>query len=108
VSDEPTNGELGRRLDQIYGSLQALIGRAEYDAGQRALDLRLAGVNRDLEDLRRQHAEDVEKLNTRITEEAKTTAARGQWKTTILVGLIPSLVALLAILVTIWLRGGGG
>ena len=105
---EPSNAELGRRLDQIYGSLQALIGRPEYEAGLRGVEHRLDDLDRSDEDLRRRIDAEVKALHERISAEAKASAERNQWRTNILVGLIPALVAVAAILVTIWLHGSSG
>lgn len=107
MDEQPSNWELGRRLDEIGRNLGALVGRPEYSSDQRALEHRLSDLARDLEDVRRKHDDDVRMLDARITAEAKAAAERGQWKTTLLAGLIPSLVAVAAILVTIWLHGGG-
>lgn len=107
MGEEPSLGELGRRLDQIYGAVRDLIGRAEYAEFQRALEHRLTEMSRDLEDMRREHNSDIKDVHNRITEEAKTAAERGHWRTTLATALLPSLIAVAAILVTILLHGKG-
>ena len=107
MSDEPTNAELGRRLDDISRGLRDLIGEREYSEYQRAINGRLEGLARELDDARRIHAEDVEKLHTRISGEVKAAVTRSQFRQSLTATLIPSLIAVAAILVTIWMHGRG-
>jgi hypothetical protein len=101
VSDEPSNAELGRRLDDIWRLLQPLIGRAEYTADQRAAERRLADITADIDDVRRQHTEDIRAVNERQTAaERATRQGRTHWQTLIFTGLIPAAVAAIAIWVS--------
>lgn len=104
---QPSNWELGRRLNDISGSLRELIGQREYGEYQRAIKDRLDGLDRAIEDVRRQHADDVEKLHMRITDEVKTAIARGQFRQTFTVSVVSAAAAIAAILLTIWLHGSG-
>jgi hypothetical protein len=117
VADEPTNGELGRRLDDILRNVQSLVSQAQYGADQRRIDEQVAAVRRELTDARRELTEDVagvrhdadeslRQVHQRITDEAKRAAeSRQSWRTILYTGLIPALVVFLSILVQIWLHG---
>lgn len=96
MSDDPSNWELARRLDQIYGSVQALIGRAEYAEYQKHIDRQISAMQKDIEAIRTEHADYV-----------KTTTSHRQWKTMVYTGLVPALVSLAAILVTLAMHNGG-
>jgi hypothetical protein len=106
VADEPTNGELGRRLDDITRSVQRLVSQAQYAADQRRIDDQVAAVRRELTDARRDLGEELAQIHQRITDEAKRAAeSRQSWRTILYTGLIPALVVLLSIIVQIWLHG---
>jgi hypothetical protein len=108
VADEPSNAELAWRLQNIQQMLAGLIGRPEYDADQRAADRRFTELAADIEDVRRQHAEDVRVLHERITEQARNGVEhRMHWRSVILTGVLPALVTGTGILVT-WLISRGG
>jgi hypothetical protein len=108
VADEPTPGELSRRLDAFATELRTLIGRAEYSSDQRGLEHRFTDLGHDIEDVRRQHAGDIKDVNDRITREADKSAARQLgWRTLIFTGLVPAAIAGAAILVQIWLSSKG-
>ncbi len=107
--EQPTNGELGRRLDTIQLTLAALVGRAEYASDLRASEHRLAGLAADIEDTRRQHAEDMRAVHERITQaEQDSRAHRLSWRTAFWNGILPAMVVLGGILVQIWLAHSGG
>jgi hypothetical protein len=99
VADEPSNGELGRRLDDLFRLVSGLVGRAEYAADQRALEHRLTNLDRDIEDLRTQHAKDIDAVS----------ASRLSWRAIFYTGILPALLVLVGVLVQIWLatRGHG-
>lgn len=97
VADEPSNGELGRRLDVIHALLQGLVGRAEYLEYQRALEHRLTGIERDIEGDRAQHAEDIKGL----------AASRLSWRAIFYTGILPALLVLTGVIVNIWLATRG-
>lgn len=105
--DEPSNWELGRRLNDISGSLRELIGQREYGEYQRAVKDRLDGLDDAIKDVRRQHAEDIERLHQRISDEVKAAIARGQFRQTFTVSLVSAVAAIVAILITVWLKGSG-
>ena len=112
MADDPSNAELGRRLDTIQGLLQGLVGRFEYDADKRALDYRFSELKADLIAAERQVAELRKLVEQRTTElqaaldkhveeSAKSSDnGRRHWQTLIYTGVIPSVVAVIAILVS--------
>ena len=107
MADEPTNGELARRLDDIFRNIQGLIGSAQYIADQRRIDDRLDQVRRDLSEVRSDFQKEVASVHQRITDEAKRAAeSRQSWKQILYTGLVPAFVVFLSILVQIWLHGG--
>ena len=70
MADEPTNGELAWRLEQIRITLADLIGRREYDLATRELDLRFGELQRQLGEQRRDTDEEIRQVHQRITDEA--------------------------------------
>jgi hypothetical protein len=107
VSDEPTNGELARRLDDIYRTLQGSIGQPQYVADQRRIDDRLEDLRRGDAEERRDREAAVRAVHQRITDELASAANNKlSWRTILYTGVIPALIVLLSILVQIWLHGG--
>lgn len=106
VTDDPTNGELQRRLDQIWNLLSARIGRDEYAEYQRGVDRRYEEAGRDIEDLRRKHDADMTEMRLWITEELKKIVEKNQWRVTTMISALSILAAVTGILITIWLRKG--
>ena len=82
ADEEPTHGELARRLDSLHTDLRTmvsgLVGRAEYVADQKAVDARFAVVHERLDDVRRQHSEDIRAVNERITGDNDTQTEIGR------------------------------
>ena len=102
VADEPTNGELARRLDDILRLVAGLVGHAEYAAEMRRVDERVADMRRDFD-------EKLKAVHQRITDEQQVTAAhRMSWRTIIYTGLVPAAVVLASILVQLWIASHGG
>lgn len=107
MSHEPSNGELARRLDTIQGLVQGLIGRQEYLADQRATDRRIGVIEADVQRLDKELAETTRGLHDRIDEQAKSGVEhRRHWQELLFIGLLPSVVTALGILLTIWMNGG--
>jgi hypothetical protein len=105
--EDPSNAELGRRLDGIAGLIQGLIGRAEYAADQRGIEHRFTEHERDLSELRRCIEDGLRETGQRITDQEKAVSAqRRHWQDLIYTGIIPAIVAAIAIIVQ-WLLLGG-
>jgi ABC-type thiamine transport system ATPase subunit len=107
ADEEPTHGELARRLDDLRADLRSmmpnLIGRAEYVADQRALDQRLVIVTSRIDDVRKQHTEDIRAVNGRITGDTDRNVTNKQaWRNALWVGFLPAMVATLIGIITIW------
>jgi hypothetical protein len=108
AEEEPTHGELARRLDDMRAELRlmipSLVGRAEYLADQRATDQRINTVVNRVDDVRRTHDEDMRALNDRLTADTdRATANKRSWREALWVGLLPTLVAVLMGLATVWI-----
>jgi hypothetical protein len=106
VADEPTNGELARRLDGIGQSLHDLVQRGEYAEYQRGIDHRYSEASHDIEELRLRQQKSEAEIRAWVAEELSKINARDQWRITLMVSILPTLAAILGILVTIWLRKG--
>jgi hypothetical protein len=119
MPDEPTNAELGRRVDFLDRELGNRVSHAVYMADQRTAELRFAEMGAGLADVRSQHAADVAELKRQHTEDLRVlreelaeqakagTEQRMHWRSLILTGVLPALVTGLGILVT-WLISRGG
>lgn len=108
MAEEPTNGELARRLDDLKTLVVGLVGRHEYDADKRAIEARFDEMGARLEDVRHQHHEDIRVVHERIS--AGNTSGvqnRQHWQSLLWQGLLPALVAAVGIWVA-YLAGHGG
>ncbi|MGI8333469.1 hypothetical protein ACRYCC_26250 [Actinomadura scrupuli] len=103
--NEPSPGELARRLDEIVRLLQGLVSRPEYTEYQRHLEHRLAEVDADLAELRRTHAEDIRDIGKRLDERERTNGTNV--RQAIYSGIIPAILFLVGILITISQSRGG-
>jgi chromosome segregation ATPase len=120
VADEPSNGELARRLDDIARLLQGLVSRAEYTADQRHVERRFTEMEHDIAEKRRVHEQDIrdlreenKDLRTEIkglrTELAAANSNNGtNFRQAIYSGAVPGIIFLLGIIVTIFLAFKGG
>lgn len=100
VGEDPSNAELGRRINDLAALLREVIGRAEYTAEMRGIEHRFAELSHDIDDTRSQHAADMRALGERITEESRSgKAGRQHWQQI----LIPALIAIVGILAELWL-----
>lgn len=64
--EDPSNGELGRRLDVLQGMVQGLVGRPEFAARQESFEHRFAELATDVVRLDRRHDEDMTRVHARI------------------------------------------
>lgn len=80
MADEPSNGELGRRLDNITLMLQNLVGTREYGEFQRYVERRFAEHDADIADERKAREEGFKEIRTeqsagrQISKNARLTA----------------------------------
>lgn len=108
MADDVTTGELSRQLDGIRRVLDSVVGHPEYAADKRGLDYRFAEISADVEELRRQHVDDIRDVNTRITAQEKAAKQdRMAWTDRLWQGALPALVAAIGVLVTILIQHGG-
>lgn len=120
MPDDPSNWELARRLDDIHRMLAGVVGHPEYAADKRAVDFRLAELERDLAEERRERAAAIETeraardaavraVGKRLDDQAKADGeSRGRWHDRLWTGALPAVVALLGVLVTLWISHHGG
>jgi hypothetical protein len=104
--DEPSNGELGRRLDDLGRMLREVIGRPEYGEFKLALDHRFNQLVEAVADLRRTHDEDIKDLQRRFAdaeqERKKTIRDR------IYDGLIPTMLIVVSFIGALYIAHIGG
>jgi hypothetical protein len=113
VSDEPSNGELGRRLDSIQqtlGSMRAeVVGRLEYAADQRAAERQFREIAAGLEEIRRQHTEDIRDVRDELAEQGRARVEhRRHWRELVWQGALPALMTLTVGLLALWAAHSGG
>lgn len=106
VSDDPTNWELQRRLNQIWDLLNARVGRDEYAEYQRGVDRRYEEAGHDIEDLRHKHDTDMAELRLWVNQEINKIRERTQWRVTTMISSLAILASVVGILVTVWIRKG--
>jgi hypothetical protein len=106
--DEPGNAELARRLNDIAVLLQQVVGRPEYTADQRLAEHRYTAIERDIEDVRHTHVEDIKAIRDLLDKAAERRGT--DWKQAIYNGLLPAVFLAVTLLVTILLafKGGSG
>lgn len=116
--DEPSPGELSRRLDGLTAMLAQLIQRAEYAADQRLIERRFTEVESDVSQLQRALLDEVRGLRSALdaavsrleaADEKREEKRGGNFKQMIYSGILPTLFILVTIAVQVWLapRGGG-
>lgn len=95
MPDEPSLGELLRRLDRIEGLLRGLVSHDVYSRDMREMERRFTELERDLDKERDERQREV----TAIRAERKDTGAN--WRQAIYNGLIPAFLCLLTIVVAV-------
>jgi hypothetical protein len=105
MADEPSNAELARRLADITLLLQQVVGRPEYTADQRLGEHRFTEIERDIEDVRRTHIEDIKDILKRLEEQAK--AKGSNLRQALYNGLLPAIFLVVGLLVTVLLAFKG-
>lgn len=105
MADEPSNAELARRLTEIALLLQQVVGRPEYTSDQRHVEHRFTEIERDLDDVRRTHAEDIKEVFRRFDEQSK--AGGSNLRQALYNGLLPAVFLVVSLLVTVLLAFKG-
>jgi hypothetical protein len=124
VADEPSNGELARRLDDIARILLGLVSRAEYTADQRHTEHRFAELEHDIAEKRRGHDEDMREMRvelTKLRDETKDVrekvgeklaerdrSSSVNFRQAIYNGIVPGIFLVITLLVTVFLAFKGG
>lgn len=127
MPDEPSLGEISRRVDGVVAMTAQLVQRAEFAAEQRVVDRRFMVVENDVADLQRSFLDEVKGIKAALDSEVKgfkgaldAAVVRleaadekredkrgGSLRAFVYAGLIPSILVLVATVVQIWaaLRG---
>jgi uncharacterized Zn finger protein len=103
--DPPSVGELTRRLNEIYNSIQRLVSQELYIAEQRASERRFTEVERDLDMLRNRFEEDLRAVASRLEHRERERGSN--WRQSVYAGVIPTTLLLISLLVQIWLSVRG-
>ncbi|MEV6036048.1 hypothetical protein AB0L65_33175 [Nonomuraea sp. NPDC052116] len=106
MADEPSLGELARRIDHVTMTLAQLVQRAEYTADRRYDDRRFAELESDVAELRRQVTEELKALKQSI--DTATEKRGSNARQAVYAGLLPALFMMVSIVVQIWLAAKGG
>jgi hypothetical protein len=105
MADEPSTGELARRLVDLQHAAQRLMSQELFVAEQRAIERRFTTLERDLETLEERLEAELKGLNTRI--EARERDRGANWRQSVYAGVIPAALLLISLLVQIWLTLNG-
>lgn len=109
MSDEPSNWELARSLNDIKLMLAGLVSHAQYDSDERNRLYRFDELGRDIADERRDREKAIKAINDRIdAHEQKGASHREHWRTLLYTGMLPAAVAAVIGILTLYftLRGG--
>lgn len=108
MADEPSAGELNRRIDGLAAVTAQLVTRTEYAADRRYEDRRFVEVEKDVADMRNEQAafraqisQDLKELAASIKDAAEKRGSNA--KQHVYNGLLPAVLVLLGIAVQIWL-----
>lgn len=105
MADEPSTGELARRLIDLQHASQRLMSQELFVAEQRAIERRFMTIERDFEVLEDRFDSEVKALATRI--EARERERGANWRQSVYAGVIPAALLLVSLLVQIWLSLNG-
>ena len=105
MADEPSLGEVSRRIDQVSMSLTQLVQRTEYTADRRFDDRRFTELESDVTELRRHLTEEMRALKTSI--DAATERRGTNMRQAVYAGIVPAVFVLVGIVVQIWLARQG-
>ncbi|MEU8247392.1 hypothetical protein [Nonomuraea sp. NPDC048916] len=105
MPDEPSPGELARRLVDLQHAAQRFMSQELFVAEQRATERRLTTIERDLSGLASRLDGEIKALTTRM--EARERERGANWRQSVYAGVIPAALLLVSLLVQIWLTMDG-
>lgn len=120
MSDDPSNAELGRRLDEILRQLGGVVGHPEYAADKQGFDFRLKALQDQIAEERRDRTAALERerdervsadkaVNDRITDQANAGVQHRQhWRSLLWQGALPAFVALVGVVAALWIAYHSG
>jgi hypothetical protein len=113
VADEPSNAELAWRLERIQDMLGGVVGRPEYISDKAGFDYRLQKNERTIAEARRELGQAIKDVKDQITKhenkhEERADENRINWRSLLLTGVLPAVVALLGVLATLYVKQHGG
>lgn len=106
MADEPSPGELSRRIDHVMAMQAQLVTRAEYTADHRLIDRRfveveadIAAIRSDVAELRRQWSADMKELKASIDavmakQEVATEKRGSNFRQALYNGIFPAVLLL--------------
>ena len=103
--DEPSIGELSRRIDHLTMTLTQLVQRTEYTADRRYDDRRFTEIEADVGEMRREFTNELRALKASI--DAATEKRGSNVRQAVYAGLVPALFMMISIVVQIWLAAKG-
>ncbi|MCT9932458.1 hypothetical protein N5079_19845 [Planotetraspora sp. A-T 1434] len=101
MADEPSAGELLRRIDGLTAVTAQLVTRTEYAADRRYDDRRFAEIEKDVAELGRTLTEEMKALRRSIDAAAEKRGTNA--RQAVYAGLLPAVLVLLGIAVQIWI-----
>lgn len=105
MADEPSPGELARRLGDLQHAAQRLMSQEVFVAEQRAIERRFITLERDLQAISDRLEGEIKALETRVEGRERDRGAN--WRQSMFAGVIPAALLLVSILVQIWLATNG-
>ncbi|MFI6296696.1 hypothetical protein ACIBEJ_34260 [Nonomuraea sp. NPDC050790] len=116
MADEPTLGELSRRIDGLTSMLAQLVTRAEFSAEQRLVERRFSEIEGDVGDVRRALLSEVTGLRTALegavarleaADEKREDKRGSNLRQMVYAGLIPAVLVVLSTVINIWMTTKG-
>ncbi|MFI7441502.1 hypothetical protein [Nonomuraea indica] len=105
MPDEPSTGELARRLMDLQHAAQRLMSQEVFVAEQRAVERRFITLERDVQLLTDRLDSEIKELGARLDTRDRDRGAN--WRQSVFAGIIPAALLLVSILVQIWLATNG-
>ncbi|MBO3747662.1 hypothetical protein J5X84_16410 [Streptosporangiaceae bacterium NEAU-GS5] len=105
MPDEPSTGELARRLVDLQHAAQRLMSQELFVAEQRAIERRFITIERDIEELEEKVDAEIKSLVARLDGRERERGAN--WRQGVYAGVIPAALLLVSLLVQIWLTVKG-